>query len=897
MRDAVATSDSFVFAPPKQRAPGQEPIPGYPLVEFLGRGGFGEVWKCEAPGGLFKAIKFVHGNLSGLDADSAGARQELDALQRIKAIRHPFILSLDRVEIVNGELVVVMELADRSLQDRFVECQALGEPGVPRDELLGYLMEAAEALDVMNLRHGLLHLDIKPGNLFLIADHVKVADFGLVNRVGDGQTAEGPGLGGITPLYSAPETILGKLSAQSDQYSLAVVYQHLLTGKPPFDGKNMRQLALQHVKQPPKLDAVPETDRPLLERALAKKPEERFPSCLEFVHGLMLAGAGSVFARRKLETGSRDTSRILRYTLDDVAGKPKSGALRAGASSSRLSSETPVALPRTAETLPDRIPSTTSSPVPPGYKFLALVDQTPLGEVWKVEAPDGRPRRLRLLPDVAERSPARQRDALEQLSSISHPALPAVEVLEIEGGRLVLITDVFEQTVVDRCRICQAQRLPGIPRPELLGYLWTAAEALDYLHNEEGIYHLALTPNALILAGASLLVADAGLAEVFGLEGFVRSSQTARYAAPELHEGRISAACDQYSLALMYCEMVMGLHPFRGQSLQRLNKARTRPRPALDLLAAADRLIIGRALHIEPERRYPSCGQFMQALETGEAERLTGKSQPFVSLPDASADSSNALLGGDPARALDRLHRLLAELGGDPAVAPVLSGTAASPRAGVERRFGARVYGSTTRIKLEGFRQQWGAQTIHVEPANIVFALPIGQSFWRRCLGKGRPELEVTFHFNQPQAIGSQLTEVIVKVRPVNCNAEEGTRLLNEAAPLILDSAGSYLQATPERRGQDRLRFDGPVQITPLFPGQAVGPALKCIGKDISMRGIGFLATVDPPANQILVALSGRDAQEPIVLPAEVVRVHRRGDGQREVGARFAFGGFDAPLS
>src|SRR5262249_55541579 len=153
----------------------------------------------------------------------------------------------DRVEIVDGQLVIVMELADRSLQERFDECRAAGEPGIPRDELLGYLLEAAEALDVMNLRHGLLHLDIKPGNLFLIADHVKVADFGLVNCVGDGKSDGPEALGGITPLYSAPETFLGKLSPYSDQYSLAVVYQHLLTGKPPFAGSNPRQLALQHV--------------------------------------------------------------------------------------------------------------------------------------------------------------------------------------------------------------------------------------------------------------------------------------------------------------------------------------------------------------------------------------------------------------------------------------------------------------------------------------------------------------------------------------------------------------------------------------------------------------------------------------------------------------------------
>lgn len=260
-----------------------EPIPGYRLIERLGRGGFGEVWKAEAPGGLLKAIKFVYGDLDSKESGGKGAEQELRALNRVKTVRHPYILSLERVDIISGQLIIVMELADRNLWDRFKEARATGQVGIPREELLRYMEEAAEALDLMNTEYQLQHLDIKPQNLFLVRNHVKVADFGLVK---DFEGMWAAVTGGVTPVYAAPETFDGKVSRFCDQYSLAIVYQELLTGHRPFPGNNSRQLVLQHLQAAPNLAALPAQDRPIIAQALSKNPNDRHPSCESLVRAL-----------------------------------------------------------------------------------------------------------------------------------------------------------------------------------------------------------------------------------------------------------------------------------------------------------------------------------------------------------------------------------------------------------------------------------------------------------------------------------------------------------------------------------------------------------------------------------------------------------------------------------
>ena len=257
---------------------GHEPIEGYILEELIGRGGFGEVWRANAPGGIKKAVKFVFGHQQG-----SRATQELKSLERIKSIQHPFILTLERFEFVNDQLVIVTELAEGSLEDIYSQHRERGSCGIPHDQLLAYLKDTADALDYLHDLYQLQHLDIKPANLLVVGGRIKVADFGLLKDLGEVDCSL---VGGLTPIYAAPEVFDGRPSMHSDQYSLAVMYQELLTSTRPFSGRTIAQLATQHVHNAPNLEPLPAADRPCVARALEKSPERRFESCSEFVDKL-----------------------------------------------------------------------------------------------------------------------------------------------------------------------------------------------------------------------------------------------------------------------------------------------------------------------------------------------------------------------------------------------------------------------------------------------------------------------------------------------------------------------------------------------------------------------------------------------------------------------------------
>lgn len=265
--------------------------PGYRLVSRLGRGGLGEVWKAEGPGGFQVALKFI--------ALDGGAAVQTRSMELLKRVRHPNLLSPFGAWHLGNSLIIGLELADGTLWDHLRQAKGRQLPGIPREELLEYMAEAAKGIDYLNARRhdlgdgtpaGIQHRDVKPQNILLVGDGVKVADFGLARLLENTRTSH---TGSLTVAYAAPEFFRSKTSDRSDQYSLAVTYCMLRGGRLPFQGNHAAMVG-GHLFSPPDLTMLPEGERPTVGRALAKQPEERWVSCRAFVEALRLGLSAEV---------------------------------------------------------------------------------------------------------------------------------------------------------------------------------------------------------------------------------------------------------------------------------------------------------------------------------------------------------------------------------------------------------------------------------------------------------------------------------------------------------------------------------------------------------------------------------------------------------------------------
>src|SRR5712691_4562135 len=229
-----------------------ENLGAYRLIERIGAGGMGEVWKAEDPRlGRTVAIKILPASISA-DAEAL-ARMRREA-RTAAQLYHPNIATIHSIEEDGERLFIVMEYVAGEPLTKLIQRRAMSEADVCR---VG--RGVAEALAEAHEK-GIVHRDIKPDNIIVNGQRVKVLDFGIAKRVGvESSTSESPtafmtqqGIIVGTVHYMSPEQALGKpLDARTDIFSLGVVLYQAATGRLPFHGETITETITQIVRDEP----------------------------------------------------------------------------------------------------------------------------------------------------------------------------------------------------------------------------------------------------------------------------------------------------------------------------------------------------------------------------------------------------------------------------------------------------------------------------------------------------------------------------------------------------------------------------------------------------------------------------------------------------------------------
>ena len=294
-------------------------LAGYRLDEQIGRGGMAVVFRAHDPRlGRDVALKVLAPEL-GLD--DAFQRRFIWESHAAAAVDEPHIIPVFEAGEADGALFITMRLVRGGDVGSL-----LGREGpLPPGRATEIISQAASALDAAHAR-GLVHRDVKAANLLLEPsssagrpDHVYVSDFGLTkdSTAVSGLTMTGQLLGTVD--YVAPEQVQGApVDGRADQYALACTAFELLTGSPPFRRSPPMAVMYAHVtEQPPRLSSrrpgLPVAADEVLDRALAKRPGDRYASCGEFAAALRRAcgaaaagplAAGGAFTRAPTEVAS-----------------------------------------------------------------------------------------------------------------------------------------------------------------------------------------------------------------------------------------------------------------------------------------------------------------------------------------------------------------------------------------------------------------------------------------------------------------------------------------------------------------------------------------------------------------------------------------------------------------
>src|SRR5438270_1447649 len=263
---------------------GQKPLDGYTIKRGVGKGGFGEVYFAVSDGGKEVALKLVRG-----DGDV-----ELRGIAQCLNLKHHNLVALyDLRPDRDGNQWVVMEYV-------------AGEPlhlvlnrhpkGLPPELAKQWFRELARAVGYLH-DHGIVHRDLKPANIFIENGLLKVGDYGLCKSISSSaRTAQTMSVG--TVHYMAPEISTGNYGKQIDVYSCGVLLYEMLLGKVPFDGETAGEILMKHLTKAPDVSGLPFEYVPIVAKALAKNPAQRYPSMAEMAQAIEALHAPAPAAKK-----------------------------------------------------------------------------------------------------------------------------------------------------------------------------------------------------------------------------------------------------------------------------------------------------------------------------------------------------------------------------------------------------------------------------------------------------------------------------------------------------------------------------------------------------------------------------------------------------------------------
>jgi serine/threonine protein kinase len=1064
---------STALCPPEKvesrsgRTAGDEPVPGYRLVKLLGQGGFGEVWKCLGPGNAARTIKIVRFSHSLDDVDSPPNEREQAAIERIRDIRHPQLISVERVERVDGELFVVAELADRSLSGEFERQRGRGRRGIPEAVLLPYLLEAAEVLDALNAEHGLQHLAVTPTNLMLVDGHIKLADFGFLSAPA-GATLDGDPhwWRGCSLKYAPPELLGGAVSPSSDQYSLAIVYQEMISGNVPFEGEGFHDALMKRLTWAPNLHGLPDSDWPVVARALSADPARRFPSCVEFILALadfrinshMLsapstnvdvtppAGLQDPYPSDRLSAPStivekrdgravsssavtvvdakacevacpsvhdlqlqdpppaeivekisqnalydlqlpdppaeakavedqkaaqdmrlpdppveaktvevREAAQDLR--LPDPPAEAKALVIEeavpalhlpeppieakaleieeavpalhlpdppAGAKTAEVQEPPPFAEPFTdppatasavevdgqaalvahlsdpaveeatmivAELKAAVVTPTRGLTVPnenrplAGFNLLKMVRKTGLAESWEARDDADQVYLVQILLGAPHGDSPQVRQALDRLRLLRHSCLQELRYTHDRFGRLAAIAPIPETTLRQRLLDCRRERLVGIPRDELMGYLTKVAEALDELYERYKVRHLGLNPLNLVLDDNDIQIAEFGQIPIMWLpQGNAAGHLNSVYSAPELDRPGDSPTADQFSLAIIYVEMLTGKPPKRGKSDREFELF-------LSPLPPTERRVIERACRPDPKDRFASCLEMMQELTKRPPQRLCLTSVSVEGRPPV-------------------LHYSDLEHGLEPRYQPLFEPLPSAEKFIANliawhtgRDTGSREMPPVSQLRNPVFEESFPIQAIPIKLLKHKFQVILEQcdsrdiertdhaigfivdgkaperTYFRK---KQQQSLHVIVAVEEPETKPAVFSNVSVRIEPLTPDGAELEPGMAALRSRILRTIRTSMHEAPERRSEVRTICDFAAKLYPVIPDWR--PEQVVVGRvtDLCAGGIGLVVPFRPPTKHVYLRPEGPQDEHAVLI--QIVRCRTTTDGGYALG-------------